>query len=138
MVVTDPDDAQIVFKHEHSQKKPFMYMFAKEWVGNGIITAETEVWKPHRKLIALTFNRKILEHYMHIFETQSNIFVEQLAPHCGTNNYIDVFNYASRLTLDIICGKENVNCDCLKNRFLKQISSLRNDNGNQYQCADGR
>lgn len=109
VLITDPDDIQIVFKHENSQKKPFMYNFGKEWVGDGIITAETEVWKPHRKLIMQTFTRKILEHYMHIFEKQSNVFVEQLAPHCGTNNYIDVFHFASRCTLDIICGKSQTN-----------------------------
>lgn len=105
IVLIDPDDVQIALKHENSQKKPFMYDFVREWVGDGIITAETEIWKPHRKLIAQTFNRKILEHYMHIFEKQANVFVEQLAPQSGTNNFIDVFHYVSRFALDVICGK---------------------------------
>ena len=82
-----------------------MYKFGQDWMGDGIITAETEVWKPHRKLVLQTFNRKVLEQYMHVFERQANVLVEQLAPNCGTNNYIDVFNFASRCTLDTICGK---------------------------------
>lgn len=106
IVVTDPDDIQIILKHENSMEKPFVYEFGKEWVGDGLITSKPDVWKSHRKLIAPTFNKKVLENYMEVFVRQSDVMVEQLLSFCGTHESVDVFNFTSRCTLDIICGKE--------------------------------
>ena len=106
LVVTDPDDIQIVLKHENSMEKPFVYLYAKDWVGEGIITCPSvNMWRSHRKIIAPTFNRKILENYMPIFTKQSEMLVEQLQKFCGKNEDVEMFHYVSRCTLDIICGK---------------------------------
>lgn len=135
IVASDPEDVQILLKHEHSQKKPFVYKFPKDWVGEGILTAETHIWRKHRKLIVQAFNRKVLDHYMEIFIKQSNILVDQIAPHCGTDKNIDVFHYISRCTLDIICGKLS--------HFLYdfrgfQFLFFRGINGNKDKCTERR
>lgn len=137
VLLTDPDDIQIVLKHENSMQKPFVYkVFPREWVGDGIITADTHVWKSHRRVIASTFNRKILESYMQIFVRQANVFVEQLATFSGTNEAFDVFNYTSRCTLDIICGERLFctlsSCETISVPFAEttmgiDISSQRGD-----------
>jgi len=105
LLLVDPDDIAIVLRHENSMEKPFVYKFAKDWVGDGLITASPDLWKGHRKTIATTFNRAILENYMKIFVQQSQIMIDELTRFSGTGEMIDVFDYVSRATLDIICGK---------------------------------
>lgn len=127
LLVTDPDDIQIILNHENSMEKPFVYQFAKEWVGDGLITSKMDTWKSHRKLIAPTFNRKILDNYMEVFVRQSNVLVEQLAKFCGTNEFVDVFHFTSRCALDIICG------ECILHISIdNESNSFRDRNGHQH------
>jgi cytochrome P450 family 4 len=113
VLITDPDDIQIVLKHENSMSKPFVYQYAKSWVGQGIITAPVEIWRQHRKIIAPTFNRAILENYIKIFHSQSDILIKQLKKYSNKNQHFNVFNCISRCTLDIILESAmglSINC----------------------------
>lgn len=49
------------------------------------------------------FNQKILDSFVEIFVEQSNVLNDQIDKVVG-NRDIDLFVYASRCTLDIICG----------------------------------
>lgn len=63
-----------------------------------------EIWKPHRKLIAPTFNQKILDGFVEVSREQADVFVEVLNEYVGKKDF-DCFHIISNCTLDTICGE---------------------------------
>jgi cytochrome P450 family 4 len=61
----------------------------------------------HRRLITPAFHFKILEQFVDIFESASNILIEKLSKESG-NKSVDIYLYVTRCTLDVICGKINI------------------------------
>ena len=61
-------------------------------------------WRVHRKLILPTFNSRILESFVGVFATKSNIMLRELEGELNKGEF-DVFQYVSLCTLDIVCGK---------------------------------
>lgn len=62
-------------------------------------------WRVHRKLITPTFNMRVLESFIEVFVRQSNILIRKMEAELDGNEF-DVFDYVTRCTLDIICGKK--------------------------------
>ncbi len=100
--ISDPDDIQIVLRHKNSIAKAFSYNFGKILLGDGLLTAPVDIWKSHRKIIAPTFHRSILENYVKIFHRQTDIFVDQLRKCSNSKQDFDLFDPLNRCTLDII------------------------------------
>lgn len=63
-----------------------------------------EYWKPIRKLLNPTFNLKILQSFVPIFNEKTNIMVKNLDKEAG-NGTFDVSKYIFACTLDMVCGK---------------------------------
>lgn len=61
-------------------------------------------WKPIRKIMNTTFNSKILQSFVPIFNDKTKILLENLEKEVGECSF-DVFKYTSNLTLDTICGE---------------------------------
>jgi cytochrome P450 family 4 len=56
----------------------------------------------HRRLITPAFHFKILEQFVDIFESASNILIEKLSKE-SENKSVDIYLYVTRCTLDVIC-----------------------------------
>jgi hypothetical protein len=60
-------------------------------------------WQGRRKFLTPAFHFKILEDYLKIFNTNSQILVEKLSGKVG-EPFVDITSYISMCALDIICG----------------------------------
>lgn len=61
-------------------------------------------WKPIRKLLNPTFNLKILQSFVPIFNDKTNIMLENLDKEAGNPNF-DLSKYMHACTLDMVCGE---------------------------------
>jgi cytochrome P450 len=61
-------------------------------------------WRVNRKLILPSFNPRILEGFVDVFNAQAQILIRKLAEEVGKGAF-DVFHYVNLCSLDIICGE---------------------------------
>ena len=61
-------------------------------------------WKSRRKLLTPAFHFRILDDAMHVFNSQGQILADVLLEDSlkALGNTLDIFNYVTRCTLDII------------------------------------
>ncbi|XP_031351067.1 cytochrome P450 4c21-like [Photinus pyralis] len=119
--IVDPKDMEIILNHPHSIGKDLVYRFSNSTVGTGIFTAPVEKWKRNRKLINPAFNQKILDGFVEVFAEQASVLADQLKREVGRGIF-DVFDYASRCAVDIICETEmgvSVNAQVSDSEYLK-------------------
>lgn len=64
-------------------------------------------WFKQRKLLTPTFHFKILESFMQVFVEKSRELVDSLESKVD-KNYFDVLPNITNTTLEVICGKTNV------------------------------
>nr|XP_049705148.1 cytochrome P450 4V2-like isoform X2 [Helicoverpa armigera]WRX05996.1 CYP340J2 [Helicoverpa armigera] len=76
-LVTDPDDCLVV--SNASLNKPYVYKFGEKFLGNGLITSDETIWKPHRKLLNPTFNQQIMNTFLHEMNVQARALVTKLS-----------------------------------------------------------
>lgn len=88
-------------------KKSSFYDVLRPWLGDGLLTSEGEKWHLHRKLLTPAFHFQILDSFMEVFSTKSQILVETLENEAN-GHVFDVYPYINRCALDIICGKFNI------------------------------
>ncbi|KAG5894243.1 hypothetical protein JTB14_007870 [Gonioctena quinquepunctata] len=101
-VVSEPEHIQIILNHPKAIEKDSMYRFLETILGCGLLTAPAKVWRCHRKIIAPSFNQRVLDSFVEIFAVQSTILVEQLKSVVGQKKF-NLYSFASKCTLDIIC-----------------------------------
>lgn len=84
------------------------------WITVFKIFEKVSRWRRNRKLIATTFNQRMLNSFMPIFEEQSLIFREKLKEMEGKGIF-DVNILLSRCHVDIICGNKDheINVQCI-------------------------
>lgn len=61
-------------------------------------------WRKHRKIITPAFHFQILEEFINVFNSQSDVLVDKLKEE-SKKGTIDIYPFIARCTLDIICGK---------------------------------
>lgn len=61
-------------------------------------------WKPIRKLMNPSFNSKILQSFVPIFNTKTNSMLKKLDTEVGNTNF-DILPFMNACTLDMVCGK---------------------------------
>lgn len=61
-------------------------------------------WRPIRKLLNPSFNLKILQSFVPIFNNKTKIMLENLEKEAGNPNF-DFAPYMHACTLDMVCGK---------------------------------
>lgn len=88
----------------HISKSRF-YDFIRPWLGTGLLTSTGEKWFHDRKLITPAFHFSILEQYSVTMFEKAEVLAEVLekAVKNKPGQPIDIFTYAIRVTLDIIC-----------------------------------
>ncbi|XP_058117996.1 cytochrome P450 4d1-like [Anopheles ziemanni] len=100
---TDPKDIEVLLASPKYIEKSTEYNFVRPWLGNGLLTSSGRQWQTHRKMITPTFHFKILEHFVEIFDRQSNTFVDILRLYAKSGETFDVFPLVTLCALDVIC-----------------------------------
>lgn len=63
-------------------------------------------WFRRRKLLTPSFHFKILEEFLHVFNSQSQIFIDILKEDSDDGQEVlEICQYVTRCTLDTICGR---------------------------------
>ncbi|XP_051159991.1 uncharacterized protein LOC127280777 [Leptopilina boulardi] len=78
VIFKDPDQIKTVLHSSKAVEKDFVYKFAKPWLGNGLVLAEHKIWRVHRRLIQPTFNQKVLQSFVTIFQKNALSLVQSV------------------------------------------------------------
>ncbi|XP_053671864.1 cytochrome P450 4C1-like [Anopheles nili] len=98
--VTHPDLIQKVLTHPDCQAKPDLYKVVR--LPNGLLAAKYDVWKAHRKALNSTFNARILESFVPIFNDCTRRLVGRLDRYAQTGDRCNILEYISACTLEMI------------------------------------
>ncbi|XP_049876092.1 cytochrome P450 4c21-like isoform X2 [Pectinophora gossypiella] len=101
IVVMHPEDVKAVTNA--FVEKPYYYNFAREWVGNGLVTAPSHIWKRSIKKLAGTFTGNIVDGYQGVFNAQAKRLVEKLRREVGGEPFDVLHRYLAYTTLETIC-----------------------------------
>ncbi|XP_034940513.1 cytochrome P450 4C1-like [Chelonus insularis] len=102
IVLHKPDHVKNILLSPKCVNKSETFRFYEPWLGTGLFTAPAEKWKVHRKLISPAFNPRILESFIDIILTQTNILIKKLDAEVDREEF-EFLPYMSLCTLDIIC-----------------------------------
>ncbi|XP_058454993.1 cytochrome P450 4C1-like [Malaya genurostris] len=99
--VTSAENVEKVIMAKHAQKS-FIYDFLKPWLGEGLLISNGEKWFQRRRIITPTFHFKVLEHFVTVFDKETNVMVENLKKHVDGKEF-DMYDYITLMALDSIC-----------------------------------
>src|SRR5690606_27364555 len=73
------------------------------WLGTGLLTSNGALWKSRRDMITPTFHFQILQNYMDIFRSRTEILISRFMKLADDpNKSHDIFPLCTDCTLDII------------------------------------
>ncbi|XP_035735155.1 cytochrome P450 4C1-like [Vespa mandarinia] len=103
--VHKPEYVEIILRSIKNIEKGSIYKYLEPWLGQALLTATGKKWMHDRKLITPAFHFNILEQYAIVMSEKADIFVKCLEEQIMKNSQelIDIFPYANRCTLDVIC-----------------------------------
>ncbi|XP_012254155.2 probable cytochrome P450 4aa1 isoform X2 [Athalia rosae] len=78
VVLFEPADIQVVLSSSKHLKKTFIYRMLHNFIGDGLITSESDRWKTHRKLLQPAFHLQILERFTNSFAECADHLVNQI------------------------------------------------------------
>ncbi|XP_076297529.1 cytochrome P450 4c3 isoform X1 [Lasioglossum baleicum] len=107
--------------------KSLEYQYLRPWLGTGLVTSTGEKWHSRRKLLTPTFHSGLLEVYLKTATKETGILISCLRKEVSKSSF-DIFPYAKRATLDIICDGSmgchiNAQTD-LKNEYVQAVDTL--------------
>ncbi|GLH07853.1 Probable cytochrome P450 4d14 [Gryllus bimaculatus] len=100
-VVADAKYVEHFLSSNTNISKNMAYKFLEHWLGTGLLTSTGSKWKHRRRIITPTFHFKILEDFMDVFNSRSNILVQKLKKEADGREF-DIYNYITLCALDII------------------------------------
>ncbi|XP_035917840.1 cytochrome P450 4c21-like [Anopheles stephensi] len=98
--ISHPELVQTVLTHPDCQAKPDLYKVVR--LPNGLLAAKYDVWKAHRKTLNSTFNARILESFVPIFNDCTQRLVGRLDRYAQTGDQCNILEYISACTLEMI------------------------------------
>lgn len=89
--ICEPDDCQTILTSEQCLDKPYFYDLLK--CKSSIIVTDKEIWKTDRRMLSPSFNVKILQSYVALFNDKSHILIQKMQSHIenSTNLYRSIF-----------------------------------------------
>lgn len=102
--VCHPDSVKVLLKS--SEPKPIStggaYSFLMEWIGEGLLTSSGKRWERNRRLLTPAFHFDILRPYVNIYNSSTDLFLNNLKPFAGNDKSVDIFPLVTLETLDTI------------------------------------
>ncbi len=99
LLVAHPDDVEdVLVRHAPSLHKDVLYELLRPSLGNGLLTAEGEVWRRHRKLAAPSFTARHVQVYGATMVDLTQRFCAGLVP----GDTIDLHDAMMTLSRDIV------------------------------------
>uniref|UniRef100_A0AC34QNC6 Cytochrome P450 n=1 Tax=Panagrolaimus sp. JU765 TaxID=591449 RepID=A0AC34QNC6_9BILA len=99
-----------IFTESVHFNKPFLYDMLVPWLGYGLLTSPLEKWRNRRKLLTPTFHYDILKNFVHVFNKQAEILVQQLKKVADKDEPVEISKYVTLCALDIICETSMGKC----------------------------
>ncbi|XP_005190958.2 cytochrome P450 4d8-like [Musca domestica] len=99
---SDVEFNEQVFASNVHISKVQIYGVLQNWLGLGLLLSDGKKWHSRRKIITPTFHFKILEQFLEVFDSQSTVLLDCLAEKADGKSVVDVYQYISLYTLDII------------------------------------
>ncbi|XP_055543416.1 uncharacterized protein LOC129728966 [Wyeomyia smithii] len=96
-----PEVIQQILPDLDCVEKPLFYRFTG--LENGLLSAKHHIWKSQRKVLNSTFNLKILNNFIPIFESCCYKMVQEINK-LEDGSTINILNYASKCTLEMVFG----------------------------------
>ncbi|KXJ82464.1 hypothetical protein RP20_CCG013538 [Aedes albopictus] len=127
--LSHPELIQRVLNHPDCQEKPDVYKVVR--LPKGLLAARYDTWKVHRKTLNSTFNTKILQSFLSIFNNSSRRLIGRLKQYADSGTSCNILEYISECTLEMICrtslgGKaleRDGRQDFIENLEVRQLSS---------------
>ncbi|XP_055605420.1 probable cytochrome P450 313a1 [Uranotaenia lowii] len=99
---SDPEMVQQILTHPDCMEKPFMYDFVK--LDHGMFAAKYHIWKVQRKRYNPTFNQKILQGYVPIFEERCQALVDKLRTKAASGASFPLSPHMLRCAMEMVCA----------------------------------
>jgi cytochrome P450 len=84
------------------KKDAITYAAFRPLLGNGLVTAEGELWKKQRAILGKVFRSEILTDVVRIADEAAQRLIEEIEPLAGTGTPYDFLPPLRRLTLEVI------------------------------------
>ncbi|XP_039749978.1 cytochrome P450 4d8-like [Pararge aegeria] len=95
--IADPVSATVVLK-SCLDKRPIS-LLARHLVGNGSVFGDEEIWRLRRKIFMPIFAPKYYEEFVHVFERNNKIMIEELASVVNKGDF-SIWGYFSSYAFD--------------------------------------
>uniref|UniRef100_A0AAF5DF06 Cytochrome P450 n=1 Tax=Strongyloides stercoralis TaxID=6248 RepID=A0AAF5DF06_STRER len=122
------DARKVIFDSSVEIKKGFIYKFLAKWLGYGLITSDGDKWRERRKILTPTFHFNMLKKYFDSFNNESKVMIKHFEKYCDKNIETEVYQYAKRAALDIICDTAmgvKINAqDNTDNEYIKAVEKI--------------
>ncbi|CEF69641.1 Cytochrome P450 4V2 [Strongyloides ratti] len=117
---------QKILESQTELSKGDTYDFLSDWLGHGLLISDGDKWRNKRKILTPTFNYNMLKKYFGVYNNESKIFVDKLEQFADSGEEINVFDYAKRAVLDIICDTAmGVKINAQDNHDHEYIKAIR-------------
>ncbi|KAI8115386.1 Cytochrome P450 4d2 [Lucilia cuprina] len=102
LVLQDANYIQHILTSPNLVKKPFFYNQLSLWLGDGLLLSSGSKWQKRRKIIIPTFNYKLLEQFVKIFDQQAHDMIHQLHDKANGKQAINIVPIICSTALNIL------------------------------------
>lgn len=114
LFINSPASLQIVLNSPHCMKKP-SFFYDTYYVNHGIVLANGDQWKHHRKTLSPAFSMNVIQKLLPIFDDKSQISVKVLEKQLNKGEF-NIYDTAAACSLEsLLRGTMNYDVDCQSN-----------------------
>jgi cytochrome P450 len=115
LYINSPECLQVVLNSPHCLKKPGFFYDTFDYVKHGLVLANGDEWKHHRKVISSSFNLNVLQELLPIFDEKTKISLKVLEKHVNGKEF-NMYDHSAACTLEsLMRGLMRYDRDCQTN-----------------------